>query len=295
MALEGECVIGVLPLVWQKSILFGTFLTSLPFLNAGGILATTKDAESFLLKEAVSVAHHVGAASIEFRHRDKCELGLPVKENKVTMLLPIHSDPEITWKALNTKMRTKVRKAQSLGIVAEFGSKEFLDDFYAVFSHNMRELGTPVYSRRFFEKILNVFPEHTFLCRIQYHGITVAVSYLCGFRDRVEAVWSSSLRSHLHLKPNIFLYWSLLSHFGQQGYRVFDFGRSSMGSGTYDFKCQWGAKPAPLHWDTWIREGLELPERNPENPKYRLAIKLWRKLPLPMTKLIGPHIVRCLP
>lgn len=296
MAAEGDHIVGVLPLVWQRSVLFGSFMTSLPFFNAGGILADSKEVKRSLLDEAIAIARKNRAASIEFRHREFHELGLPVKSNKVTMVLPIHGDSEITWKALDTKMRTKVRKAQSFGMVAEFGGSEFLDDFYSVFADNMRELGTPVYSRNFFAGILDTFPEDTYLCRVRHDRTVVAVSFLCAYRERIEAVWSSSLHSHLHLKPNMFLYWSLLAHFGALGYRLFDFGRSSVGSGTYAFKQQWGAEPQPLYWDTWLASGRsELPERNPDNPKYRLAIRAWQKLPLPITKLLGPRIVRCLP
>ena len=296
MALQGHRVAGVVPLVWQKSALFGSFVTSLPFLNAGGILADSPQVEHLLLHEAIAVARRLGAASIEFRHREPHALGLPVKSNKVTMVVPIHGDSDLTWKALDTKMRTKVRKAQSFGMVAEFGHLEFLDDFYAVFADNMRQLGTPVYSRQFFAEILQAFPQDSFLCRVRHQGKTVAASFLCGFRERIEAVWSSSLHSHLHIKPNMFLYWNLLAHFGPLGYRLFDFGRSSVGSGTYAFKQQWGAKPVPLYWDTWLASGgTTLPERNPDNPKFQLAIRLWQKLPLPVTKFLGPRIVRCLP
>jgi FemAB-related protein (PEP-CTERM system-associated) len=296
MAMDNGQVAGLLPLVWQKSPLFGSFITSLPFLNAGGLLCESTDAEQLLLQAAIEIARRVGAASIEFRHRHPHQLGLPTKSNKVAMVLPIHGDSEITWKALDTKMRTKVRKALSFSMTAEFGAAEFLGDFYTVFANNMRELGTPVYSRKFFEEILRAFPEDTFLCRVRHQGLTVAVSFLCGFRERIEAVWSSSLHSHFHLKPNMFLYWNLLSHFGKKGYRLFDFGRSSVGSGTYGFKEQWGAKPERLYWDTWLANGRnELPERNPENPRYKLAIRVWQKLPLYVTKLIGPRIVRCLP
>jgi len=179
---------------------------------------------------------------------------------------------------------------------ADFGGPEYLDDFYRVFVHNMRRLGTPVYSRAFFAAILEAFPQDTYVCRIRHKGTSIAASFLCGFRERIEAVWSSSLHTHLQLRPNMFLYWNLLSHFGTRGYRLFDFGRSSIGSGTYVFKKQWGAEPMPLYWDTWLAPGSDkLPERNPENPRYQLAIRIWQKLPLPVTTLIGPRVVRCLP
>ena len=123
----------------------------------------------------------------------------------------------------------------------------------------------------------------------------MATSFLIGFRDRVEAVWSSSLRSALSLKPNMFLYWQLFCFAAQQGYQVFDFGRSTIGSGTHTFKLQWGAETIPLHWDYWLANGDKLPEINPSNPNYDIAIRAWQRLPLSLTRLLGPRIARCLP
>jgi serine/alanine adding enzyme len=290
---------GVLPLVWQKSRLFGSFLTSLPFLNAGGLLADNPAAEQLLVREAVALAKEVGAKHLELRHREEHpsarEEKLQTKTSKVTLVLPIGPDQDKMWKDLGTKMRTKVRKSQSFGMIAEFGGLALLDDFYAVFSHNMRDLGTPVYSREFFAEILRVFPANTYLCVVRKDKDVVAASFLSGFRDRIEAVWSSSVQKYLSLKPNFFLYWNLLCFAGSKGYKLFDFGRSSVDSGTHEFKLQWGAQTVQLYWDYWLPNGNTLPELNPQNPKYRAAIWLWQKIPVPVTRILGPHIVRCLP
>src|SRR6266850_5967351 len=277
---EGAVFRGILPLVWQKSWLFGSFLTSLPFLNAGGIVAEDKPIEQGLLEEAIRLAKHTGAEHLELRHREDHGLSLPSRTNKVTVALPIEPDCEKMWKALSTKMRTKVRKSMSFGLSAEFGGIELLDDFYAIFSKNMRDLGTPVYGRNFFSQILQAFPEDTHLCVVRYKGVAIATSFLSGFRERIEAVWSSSDREYLSLKPNLFLYWSLLCFSGQRGYRLFDFGRSSTGSGTHEFKMQWGGETIPLHWVYWLSQGGQLPQLNPENPKYRISIWAWQRLPL---------------
>jgi len=295
MAEENGDVQGVLPVVWQKSRLFGSFMTSLPFLNAGGILANNPAAERALLDAAIEQAKQNGVKYLELRHREEHQLDLPTKTSKITLVLPICGDEEKMWKDLGTKMRTKVRKSQSFGMTAEFGGAEFLDDFYDVFSQNMRDLGTPVYSKDFFAEILRALPDDTYLCRIRHEGNTVAVSFLSGFRERIEAVWSSSVQKYLSMKPNFFLYWNLLCFSGKKGYRLFDFGRSSVGSGTHEFKLQWGAQAHQLYWDCWLPNGDQLPELNPQNPKYQMAIRLWQKLPLPVTKMIGPKIVRCLP
>src|SRR6267378_3221076 len=260
---EGAKLRGILPLVWQKSWLFGSFLTSMPFLNAGGIVADNSTIEEQLFSEAARLAKEVGAKHVELRHREDHELGLPTRTNKVTVVLPVEAESEKMWKALNTKMRTKVRKSMSFGLSAEFGGLELLDDFYAVFSKNMRDLGTPVYARSFFSEILKGLPGNTHICVVRSEGAAVATSFLSGFRDRIEAIWSSSDRKYLSLKPNFFLYWNLLAFAGRQGYRLFDFGRSSVGSGTHEFKMQWGGETVPLHWVYWLPQGDHLPQLNP--------------------------------
>jgi len=295
LAEQDDKVIGVLPLVWQRSWLFGSFVSSMPFLNAGGILAETHAAEQTLLEEAIRITKKVGAKHLELRHRTEHGLGLPTKTNKVTVLLPLDSDLEKLWKALNTKIRTKVRKSMSFGMTAEFGGQELLDDFYAVWSENMRDLGTPAYGPDFFIEILRAFPEETHLCVVRHRGQAVATSFLIGFRDRAEAVWSSSVRKYLSMKPNMFLYWNLFCFAGERGYRIFDFGRSTIGSGTHAFKMQWVSHTVPLHWAYWLPEGDSLPELNPQNPKYKLAIRVWQRLPLALARKIGPRIARCLP
>jgi serine/alanine adding enzyme len=286
---------GILPLVWQNSILFGNFLTSMPFLNSGGVVAEETAAERALIDEAAKIAAQRKAQYIELRHRQDLKLNLVQKTHKVTVVLPLSPDEDVMWKALDTKIRTKVRKSMNLGLKAEFGGKELLDEFYFIFAQNMRDLGTPVYAKGFFANILDAFPRDTHVCVVRYEGKPIAASFLSGYRDRVEAVWSSSIRKYLSMKPNMFLYWKLFCFAGQQQYKVFDFGRSTIGSGTHDFKLQWGATTVPLYWDYWLPDGKDLPGLNPDNPKYKLAIRIWQKLPIPVTRLIGPHIVRCLP
>jgi serine/alanine adding enzyme len=286
---------GILPLVWQKSLLFGSFLTSMPFLNAGGIVANDPAVERALVEEAVRIAGRLKAQYLELRHRNDLRLDLARRTDKVTVTLPVYPDEDTMWKALDTKIRTKVRKSKSQNLQAEFGGKEFLDDFYAIFAQNMRDLGTPVYAKDFFANIIEAFPDDTHLCLVRHDGTPIAASFLMGHRGRIEAVWSSSIRQYLSLKPNMFLYWNLFCFAGQHNYQVFDFGRSTVGSGTHDFKLQWGAVSQPLYWDYWLSGGKALPGLNPNNPKYQLPIRIWQKLPLGLTRALGPRIVRCLP
>ncbi|HVB99770.1 MAG TPA: FemAB family XrtA/PEP-CTERM system-associated protein [Candidatus Dormibacteraeota bacterium] len=295
MAEEGDEIRGVLPLVWQKSRLFGSFLTSVPYLNAGGTLAVDEQARDALTGEAIELARRRKARYLELRYRTDPGLHLPTRCHKVAMVLPLPSDPEAMWAGLPHKVRTDIRKGMKANLEAEFAGEEFLDDFYAVFARNMRDLGTPVYGRQFFSTILRLFPEDAHICRVRCQGATIAVSFLIGYRETLEAVWSASRYDYLAMRPNMFLYWSILRFAAERGFRCFDFGRSTIGSGTHQFKKQWGAGEVPLHWAYWLPENASLPELNPENPRYRLAINLWRRLPVPVTKLLGPGLARRLP
>jgi FemAB-related protein (PEP-CTERM system-associated) len=288
-------VAGILPLVWQKSRLFGSFLTSLPFLNAGGIVAESQEAEKALLAEAIELTKRFRARYLELRHRRYHELDLPTKTNKVTVTRSIYRNPEALWNSFPNKVRTDLRKAEQYGQTAELGGAEFLEEFYEVFVDNMRELGTPVYGRRFFEEILRTFPADSYLCVVRHEGKPIAASFLSGYRDSVESIWGCSLYSHAEMKPTMFMYWKAMGFMGAKGYKVFDFGRSTVGAGTHQFKLKWGSKEIPLYWVYWLPGGNELPELNPDNPRYQLAIRAWQKLPLAVTRWIGPHIVRCLP
>jgi FemAB-related protein (PEP-CTERM system-associated) len=175
------------------------------------------------------------------------------------------------------------------------GKLDLLDDFYEVFAINMRDLGTPVYPKRFFEAILESFSETTSICAVYAGARPVAAGFLIGFNGMLEIPWASSLRDFNRYSPNMILYWTVLKFACDHGYRVFDFGRSTPDEGTYRFKAQWGAVPTPLYWHYWMRQGDQLPELNPDNPKYAMAIWLWKRLPVSLTKWIGPSIVKNLP
>lgn len=288
-------ITGILPLVWQKSLLFGNFLTSVPFLNAGGIIASDPETAAALLNRAAALARELRAGYIEFRNRKPLGLGLETKTSKITVTRELQPNSEVMFQSLDKKARSDVRKSMQNGFSTEFGGAEFLADFYQVFAVKMRDLGTPVYPKNFFRHILNEFPQDTFICRILCEGKTVAASFLIAYHDRIEAHWSASLPELSKRKPNMFMYWSILCFAGERGYKVFDFGRSTVGSGTHKFKMQWGGREEQLYWEYWLPDGAKLPELNPDNPRYRAMVAAWRKMPLVLTKLMGPPIVRRLP
>lgn len=292
---ERGTIKGVLPLVLLKSPLFGQFLVSVPYFNYGGVLADGEQSRSALLQAAVVAAKDLGATHIELRHADGVKLPWPCKDHKVSMRLNLPSDFNELMKAFPPKLRSQVRRGEKEGMTVQVGGVELLDSFYAVFARNMRDLGTPVYGKDFFAEILRTFSKDAKVCTVRLGSDTVAAGLVCGFRQTLEIPWASSDRRYARMAPNMMLYGSVLRYACEQGYRVFDFGRSTKDSGTYRFKAQWGAKPVQLYWYYWLRDGGPLPEINPQNPKYQLAIKVWQRLPVLVTTMVGPYISKYLP
>lgn len=293
---EGR-LLGVLPLVRLKSLLFGDYQVSMPYFNYGGAIGVAPEVEEALMRRAAEAARGLGCRHLEFRDEHVRSGGWPVREDKVVMERELPSDPEVLWKDLGGKLRAQVRRPYKEDGETEIriGGSDLLDPFYSVFARNMRDLGTPVYPRRFFAAILESFPELSRIVVVRHQRQAVAAAFLVEHKQRMEIPWASSLREFNRSGVNMLLYWEVLKLAIERGNRVFDFGRSTVGGGTYRFKQQWGAKPRPLHWHYWLRDGGEPPRLNPDNPKYRLAIRAWQRLPLPVTTWLGPKIVRNLP
>ncbi len=290
-------IAGILPLVHLKSLLFGSFVVSMPYFNYGGTSAKDGQTRIALIEEAIKITKATGASHVELRHDASLELGLKVKHTKVSMLLDLPPLAESLLKGFPSKLRSQIKKAESGITRVNTGGLEELNSFYRVFSTNMKELGTPVYSKAFFRNILERFPERAHICTVYVGAAPAASGFLIGFRDTLEIPWASSIRAFngLGLSPNMALYWNCLRLAIEKGFSRFDFGRSTPGEGTYKFKEQWGAKPRQLYWHYWMKDNGPLPEINPKNPKYRAMINIWKKLPLGLTRLIGPGIVKNLP
>jgi len=291
-ARRDQQVAGVLPLVQIKSRLFGNSLTSLPFLNYGGVMANDVEAAEALLMEARAQAVARKCKHVELRHVGRQFPNLPCKTHKVAMHLPLASG---LWEQLDRKVRNQIRKAEKSHLVVERGGEPLLRDFYAVFARNMRDLGTPVYSRRLFEEVLRTFPDRAQLHVVRLHGVPIAAGVTYRTASMVQLPWASSIRDYNPLCANVLLYWDAIQFAQSTGAAVFDMGRSTPNEGTFKFKAQWGAQPVPLHWEYQQTSGGELPNVSPANPKFQLAIALWQKLPLSVATRMGPMIVRAIP
>lgn len=288
-------IVGVLPLVTMRSRLFGRFMVSLPFVNYGGLVVSDPCATDALVAAAKREADARGLAHIELRHDERRMPDLPVRQHKVAMTLALPQGVEAAWNGLDRKVRNQVRKAQKSGLTTEIGGADLVTAFYGVFARNMRDLGTPVYGRRFFDEVLDAFPGQMRVVVVRQGALTVAAGIGYEHDGILEVPWASSLKEYRALCANNLLYWSFIEDAAARGLKTLDFGRSTPGEGTYEFKRQWGAVARPLFWEYALVGTRALPDHSPANPKFQAAIAMWKRLPVPVATLIGPRIVRSIP
>jgi serine/alanine adding enzyme len=284
----------ILPLVRVRSRLFGDYLVSMPFLNYGGPVGSAEGRQA-LAEWAAEEAARLGVDLLELRNRHPQPPG-PLHENvrKITVVKALPSDPEELWtKGIKAKVRSQVRRPMKEGMEVAFGP-HLLDDFYRVFSTTMRDLGTPVLPKSFFQAIANAFSESSLFGIVTLQGEAVAAGCALSWSGELEISWAGSSREHSRLAPNMLLYWGMMEESVRRGMHTFNFGRCSPGSGTHRFKKQWGTEDEPLPWLQWTDSGVPSTP-NPDSPKYRFATSVWSRLPVSVTNLIGPRLSRSIP
>jgi FemAB-related protein (PEP-CTERM system-associated) len=295
-AAEGNETRGILPLAYIHSFLFGRFLVGLPYLNYGGVLAEDDRAARALLSGAVDLADQLKVRFLELRHLRSLEhpsLNY-LNSGKVHMKLPLPATAPKLWTQLSAKVRNQVRKGQKSSLTVAWGGVSLLAEFYAVFSHNMRDLGTPVYGEALFRNILRQFPHRAEFCIVRAGNQPVAAALVLHGWGVCEVPSASSLREFNPTCANMLMYWHLLERAVERGSAVFDFGRCSPDSPTFRFKKQWGALPQQAVWQYYLREGTASDMR-PDHQRYKKLIRIWQRLPVRLTRLIGPSIVRGIP
>ena len=320
-----DAIAGVLPLVHLKSFIFGNQLISIPFFDMGGVLADDADTEKALLIKAMSIGQRIGANTIELRqckaiqfsnsemgtnpydantgrgdevfqpttHHKQLTPFTPAafeRSNKVRMILELPSSSAELMRSFKSKLRSQVKKALKEGLKAEIGGLELLDDFYEVFLVNMRDLGSPVHSKDLMESVLTVNPNTSRIVVVYQKDKPLACGFVIGFRDTLENPWASSLRKYSTLAPNMLLYWKMLEYACDNGFRFFDFGRSTPEEGTFKFKQQWGGKPQTLKWFYLSLNKTRNIKPISEVGKFQLASDVWKRLPLTITRVLGPRI-----
>lgn len=287
---------GFLPLAFVNTMLFGRFLVSLPYLNSNGVIAESPDVQSLLIDRAVALADELDASHLELRHESPLDHAAldGAMASKVHMRMALPESKEHLWKRFDSKVRNQVRKGEKNGFTTTWGGAEYLEPFYAVLSENMRDLGTPVYGRGLFRAILKTFPDDAEFNVVWAGEKPIACALLLHGRNWTEVPTASSLREYNNTCVNMLMYRHLLDRAVERGQTIFDFGRSTVGGPTFNFKKQWGAEAVPATWQYASFSG-EIGAMRPDNPRYERMIRLWQKLPVRLTQYIGPPIVRGIP
>lgn len=283
---------GILPLVRVKSVVFGHYLVSMPFLNYGGPIGTASGVIA-LVDEAIELARAGRVKLLELRSRVPLAIDLPVSHRKVTVLLDLERTADAMLKRFDSKLRSQIRRPQRAGITVRFGPNQ-ADPFFDVFSRHMRDLGTPTQPRALFGRIAQAFPDDAWFACAYLDGQAVAAG--CGFRfgAEVELAWAAALRRYSRQSPNMLLYWAFMERAIAEGITTFNFGRCTAGGGTYRFKMQWGGQETPLWWyDCARRERAATPSS--DDAAYRWGARIWRHLPTRVATALGPGIVRYIP
>ena len=291
-------LVGVLPVVQQKSLLLGNFATSLPFFNYGGALCIDDEIAAAMMRRAQVFAAELGCSYVEFRDSRPLPGDWIRRTDKVSMVLQLPGSFAELSRQLGSKLRSQAKRAEREASSLRIGGMELVDDFYDVFAHTMRDLGTPVYPRKFFPALLRRFPEHCRIVVIDCHGRPAAAGFIVMYNGRAEIPWAACLAEAKPLGFNMKLYWEVLTYVTEQGCASFDFGRSTVDAGTYKFKKQWGAQPVSLHWHRWERKarGELSSDASPSGGRLLgLLSRVWQRIPVPIANRVGPLISPGLP
>ena len=286
---NGE-ILGVLPLAQIKSRLFGHSLSSVPFCAYGGIIANDAQAFQALDQAAQTLAQQLKVGALEYRNLHAQHSDWPSKDLYVTFRKAIDPDVEANMNAIPRKQRAMVRKGIKAGLVGEIDTDT--QRFFAAYSASVHRLGTPVFSRRYFRILKEIFGDDCEVLTITLQGKVIASVLSFYFRDEVLPYYGGGVDAARAVAGNDFMYWDLMRRACERGFKVFDFGRSKRGTGSFDFKKNWGFEAAPLHYEYFLVKDREVPEINPLNPKYSLFIQAWKRMPLAVANMIGPHIVK---
>jgi FemAB-related protein (PEP-CTERM system-associated) len=284
-------IVGVLPLAHVASLLFGSSLASLPFCVYGGAAVIDPAARAALHGHARGLASSLRVGHLELRNRSVTEPGWTHRDLYATFRKPILPEPDANFEMIPSKRRNMVRRAAKAGLRAVVNDS--IDRFFPLYADNVHRHGTPPFSKHYFRALADAFGrDHEILTVLDATGHAVAAAFLFYFRDEIIPYYVGDCVEARNLAANDFMYWEIIRHGAARGCRTFDWSRSKKGTGSFEFKKNWGFEPQPLHYEYLLVNGERVPEHNPLNPRYRLLIKLWQRLPLSLANRIGPLIVR---
>jgi len=286
---------GVLPIFLFVSRLFGRVMATTPYASSGAICANDDETAHELVRKAIEIARENGVKYLELKSRSmtKCT-GLQRHTDYSNYSMPI-DEPQVMWRSrLKKKTRESVKHSEKFGLTFEKGP-QLLDDFYKVMVASMRRLGTPVHSKAFYQNIMTSFGSNANIFAVKYKDVPVTLSLMLRYRQELAALSRVSLEEYYHLRPNNFLFWEIFKDAYSSGVTSIDLGRSLAGSGPAIFKESWGAEAKPLYYEYFLNLQKTVPKINQENHSYDLPRKIWKHIPLSLTKLLGPHLIKNIP
>jgi len=293
VAERGKLVVGVLPLAEVKSFLFGHSLVSLPFCAYGGVAAAETDAVAALHAAARQLGEQLGVGHLELRNRFSRETDWPRQDIYVTFRKEISPEVEANLRAIPRKQRAMVRKGMGIGLTSQIDTG--VGRFFALYADNVHRHGTPPLPKRYFEVLRRIFGRDCEVLTVtDSHGEALSSVLTFYFRDEVLPYYAGDVAAARLVAANDFKYWELLRRACERGLRIFDYGRSKRGTGAFAFKHNWGLEPTPLAYEYCLYGGNGIPQHNPLNPKYQVLMAIWRRLPISVANVVGPHLVKSL-
>jgi len=294
MARDASGIRGVFPISLVRSRLFGKSLVSSPLAVYGGICADDADSYAGLLRAGQGLADRLGVKYLEMRNRtEPFPTDLPGRDLYVTFTQDLSPAPEKLMKALPRDTRYAIRKSMKSGL--QWSEEVTIAQFYEIYARSVHRLGTPVFSKKLFETLRSVFPRQTRLFAVRKENALVAAVFCLYFRDQVLPYYAGALPEFYKDAPNNFMYWSLMAQSCGEGYKLFDFGRSKRGTGSFEFKSAWSMEVTPLPYRYYLARAKEVPQMSPVDPKFQLPVRLWKRMPFGLTKIIGPPLIRRIP
>ncbi len=297
MAEEDGRVKGILPLFLTKSRFLGKALISIPFAVYGGICADDEETSLFLFEEAKKLAKEKNVDYLELRNLYENNFGLIENPIHYTFIIELPDKVETLWNGLKRKARGAVRKGikSDLEVEISFEGIDRLEDFYPIFAHSLRNLGSFILPFKYFKTLKEEFDKRIVMVFIRHKEEVVASVLTFLFKDMIIPYYGGCLSKSLEYSPNNLMYWKLMEYGIENGYKFFDFGKSKKGTGSFEFKENFGFEPKPLHYQYYLNEIDKMPDPGILSWEYRWAKRLIKKVPLGITKIIGPEIVKHLP
>ncbi|MBW6397529.1 FemAB family PEP-CTERM system-associated protein [Roseomonas sp. HJA6] len=292
---QDGAVVGVLPLARMRTRLFGDVLASTPFCVYGGSVAATEEAAAALEDHARGLQRQLGAPCLEFRRREAPDPGWqarpPLYFTFRKSFAITGDDARDMERNIPRKQRAEVRKAIKRGLTTVTNGD--VDGLHRIYAESVRNLGSPVFPRRYFRLLAAAFPEAHDVTTVLHEGRPVSAVLNFHFREEVLPYYGGGTRDARGLAASDLMYWEVMRRAGaERGATLFDFGRSKIDTGAFAFKKNWGFVPEELHYCYRLAAGAQVPDNNPNNPKYRLVIAAWKRLPLPVANAVGPFLVR---